>query len=152
MSNKRITVIYLFFFLIPYIACLLIVGISYNALVLHAISWRIILGGIIGAFGLFAVKVIAQRPILIMYRNSTRPALKKFINLFILERNFWIISFNLISDFIFSIISIYLVKNVLPISHIMGNTLGWLVLILMLSVTFASYLEFDALSIYKEDK
>ncbi|KRK79251.1 hypothetical protein [Companilactobacillus nodensis] len=152
MSNKKIAIIYLLFFIIPYIVCLLVVGISYNALVLHALTWRVVMGGIVGAFGMFAVKVIAQRPVLIMYRSTTRKFLKGLINFFVLERSKWVIGFNLIVDFFLSIGSIYLVANVFTISQIIGKTLGWLVLILMVSLTLASYLEFESLSIYTEKK
>ncbi|MQS89053.1 hypothetical protein [Companilactobacillus mishanensis] len=152
MSNKKIVAIYTFFFFIPYVVSLGIVGIAYNALVLHALTWRVLVGGIVGSLGIFAVKVIAQRPILIMYRSSTRKSLKRFINFFILERNKLVISLNLLVDFALSIGSIYLVAKILPIEHILGNSIGWLVLIMMISLTLASYLEFDSLSIYTEKK
>ncbi|WP_334330076.1 hypothetical protein [Companilactobacillus sp. HBUAS59699] len=152
MSNKKISIIYLLFFIIPYIICLLVVGIAYNALVLHALTWRVVVGGFIGAFGMFAVKVIAQRPVLIMYRSTKQKFLKSLINFFILERSKWVIGFNLIIDFFLSIGSIYLVANVFTLSQIIGKTLGWLVLILMVSLTLASYLEFETLSIYTEKK
>lgn len=152
MSNKKIVVIYLFFFFIPYIVSLLIVGIAYNALVLHALTWRLVIGGIVGSLGIFAIKVIAQRPILIMYRSSTKKALKRFINFFILERDKVIIGANLVIDFCLSIGSTYLIAKVLPISKILGSSIGWLVLIMMISLTLASYLEFDSLSIYTEKK
>lgn len=51
-----------------------------------------------------------------------------------------------------SILSIYLVAKVLPLDRILGNSIGWLVLIMMISLTLASYLEFDSLSIYTEKK
>src|SRR5699024_12404379 len=95
MTNKKIALIYLFFFIIPYIRCLSIIGVSYNSLVLHALTWRIIVGGIVGAFGMFAVKVIAQRPVLIMYRSSTRKVLKELLFFFILERSKLVIGANL---------------------------------------------------------
>lgn len=152
MSNKKISIIYLLFFIIPYIVCLLVVGIAYNALVLHALTWRVVIGGLIGAFGMFAVKVIAQRPVLIMYRSTTQKFLKSLINFFILERSKWVIGFNLLVDFFLSLGSIYLVANVFTLSQIIGKTLGWLVLILMVSLTLASYLEFETLSIYTEKK
>ncbi|KRN99112.1 hypothetical protein IV57_GL000537 [Companilactobacillus kimchiensis] len=152
MSNKKIAVIYLFFFIIPYILCLSIIGVSYNSLVLHALTWRIVVGGIIGAFGMFAVKVIAQRPVLIMYRSSTQKVLKGLLNFFILERSRFVISANLLVDFCLSTASIYLVAKFMPLTVILGRTLGWLVLILVLSLTLASYLEFESLSIYTEKK
>ncbi|KRK65130.1 hypothetical protein FC72_GL001505 [Companilactobacillus tucceti DSM 20183] len=148
MSNKKIAVIYLFFFIIPYVVCLGVVGISYNALVLHALTWRVIAGGIVGAFGMFAVKVIAQRPVLIMYRSSTTKALKNLINFFILERKKTTIGLNLMVDFLLSIASIYIVAKLIPLSTIIGSAIGWLVLILIVSLTLASYLEFESLSIY----
>ena len=152
MSNKKIAVIYLFFFIIPYILCLTIIGVSYNSLVLHALTWRIVVGGIVGAFGMFAVKVIAQRPVLIMYRSSTRKILKELLNFFILERSKLVISANLAVDFCLSVASIYLVAKFMPLTFILGRTLGWLVLILVISLTLASYLEFESLSIYSEKK
>ncbi|MFC6324175.1 hypothetical protein [Companilactobacillus baiquanensis] len=152
MSNKKIAVIYLFFFIIPYIVCLGVVGIAYNALVLHALTWRVIAGGVVGAFGMFAVKVIAQRPVLIMYRSSTKKPLKELINFFILERKRTTIGLNLIVDFLLSIASIYIVAKLIPLSTIIGSAIGWLVLILVVSLTLASYLEFESLSIYSSKK
>lgn len=152
MSNKKIAIIYLFFFIIPYVLCLSIIGVSYNSLVLHALSWRIVVGGFVGAFGMFAVKVIAQRPVLIMYRSSTRKILKELLNFFILERSKFVISANLAVDFCLSIASIYLIAKFMPLTIILGRTLGWLVLALVISLTLASYLEFESLSIYTEKK
>jgi len=152
MSNKKISIIYLIFFIIPYILCLSIIGVSYNSLVLHALTWRIVVGGIVGAFGMFAVKVIAQRPVLIMYRSSTQPILKDLLNFFILERSKLVISANLFVDFLLSMASIYLISTFVPLTVVLGRTLGWLVFLLMLSLTLASYLEFESLSIYTEKK
>lgn len=152
MSNKKIAVIYVFFFIIPYILCLLIIGVAYNSLVLHAITRRIVVGGIVGAFGMFAVKVIAQRPVLIMYRSSTVKVLKELLNFFILERSKVVIGANLLVDFCLSIASIYLVAKFIPLTVILGRTLGWLVLLLVISLTLASYMEFESLSIYNEKK
>ncbi|APX72238.1 hypothetical protein M5C72_03600 [Companilactobacillus allii] len=152
MSNKKITIIYILFFIIPYIICLLVVGVSYNALVLHALTWRVLVGGIVGSLGMFAVKVIAQRPVLIMYRSANRKSLKSLINFFILERSKVVIGLNLVFDFFLSLASIYIVAKVLTLQQIMGTTLGWLVLVLMVSLTLASYLEFETLSIYTEKK
>ncbi|MFD1419287.1 hypothetical protein [Companilactobacillus keshanensis] len=152
MSNKKIAVIYLFFFIIPYIVCMGVVGIAYNALVLHALTWRVIAGGVVGAFGMFAVKVISQRPVLIMYRSSTTKFLKGLLNFFILERKRTTIGLNLIVDFLLSIASIYIVAKSVPLSTIIGSAIGWLVLTLMVSLTIASYMEFDSLSIYTSKK
>ncbi|MCH4008873.1 hypothetical protein [Companilactobacillus sp.] len=152
MSNKKIVVIYLFFFFIPYVVSLLIAGIAYNALVLHALTWRVVVGGVVGSLGIFAIKVIAQRPILIMYRSSTKKSLKRFIHFFILERDKVIIGLNLVVDFFLCIGSIYLIAKVLPIAYILGSSIGWLVLIMMISLTLAAYIEFDSLSIYTEKK
>lgn len=152
MSNKKISIIYLFFFIIPYILCLSIIGVSYNSLVLHALTWRIIVGGIVGAFGMFAVKVIAQRPVLIMYRSSTIKVLKELIHFFVLERSKPVIGANLFFDFGLSMASIYLVAKFMPLSWILGRTMGWLVFLLIISLTLASYLEFESLSIYTEKK
>lgn len=152
MSNKKIAVIYVFFFIIPYILCLSIIGVAYNSLVLHAITRRIVVGGIVGAFGMFAVKVIAQRPVLIMYRSSTVKVLKELLNFFILERSKVVIGANLLVDFCLSIASIYLVAKFIPLTVILGRTLGWLVLLLVISLTLASYMEFESLSIYNEKK
>ncbi|WP_125714786.1 hypothetical protein [Companilactobacillus kedongensis] len=152
MSNKKIAVIYLFFFIIPYIVCMGVVGIAYNALVLHALTWRVVAGGVVGAFGMFAVKVIAQRPVLIMYRSSTTKFLRGLLNFFILERKRSTIGLNLIVDFLLSIASIYIVAELIPLSTIIGSAIGWLVLTLMVSLTIASYMEFDSLSIYTSKK
>ncbi|GEO47482.1 hypothetical protein [Companilactobacillus kimchii] len=152
MSNKKISIIYLFFFIIPYVLCLSIIGVSYNSLVLHALTWRIVVGGFVGAFGMFAVKVIAQRPVLIMYRSSTRKILKDLLHFFVLERNKVVIGANLFVDFWLSMLSIYLIARFLPLSLILGRTMGWLVFLLMISLTLASYLEFESLSIYTEKK
>ncbi len=115
-------------------------------------TWRIVVGGFVGAFGMFAVKVIAQRPVLIMYRSSTRKILKDLLHFFVLERNKVVIGANLFVDFWLSMLSIYLIARFLPLSLILGRTMGWLVFLLMISLTLASYLEFESLSIYTEKK
>jgi len=101
---------------------------------------------------MFAVKVIAQRPVLIMYRSSTRKLLKGLLNFFILERSRLVIGANLLVDFCLSVASIFLVATFMPLTVVLGRTLGWLVLILVISLTLASYLEFESLSIYTEKK
>lgn len=148
MSNKKILVIYSFFFIIPYSICFLLIGTAYNSLVNHSASlWRTLIGCLVGALAMMAIRTIVQRPIKIMQTESTRPTLKKIIGFFNISKSPFNLYANFILDFILSGIGTYLIRHLFTKPTYMGSLLGWLVTILIISVVTASNMEYESLSI-----
>lgn len=151
MSNKKILVIYSFFFVIPYIICFLLIGTAYNSLVNHSSSiWRTLIGCLVGALAMMAIKTIVSRPIKIMMLESTRPLLTKLISFFDINRSPFNLYANFILDFLLSGLGMYLIRQLFSKPTYMGSLVGWLVTILIISVVTASNMEYDSLSILKE--
>ena len=63
MKMRRIMLVFVFLLLIPYICSLAIIGIGFNALVLHSTDpFRTAVGAFVGAIIMLAVKATIQRP------------------------------------------------------------------------------------------
>lgn len=151
MSNKKILIIHIFFFLIPYTICYLLIGTAYNSLVNHSSSiWRTLIGCLVGALSMLAIKTIVQRPIQVIESESTRPFLKKLIGFFDIDKSTTNLYLNFLLDFVMSGASTYLIRFIFTKEQYMGTLTGWLVTILIISVVTSSNMEFDSLSITKQ--
>ena len=61
MKKSHVLLVFTFLLLVPYICSLLIIGIGYNALVLHSAEiYRTIIGALVGSIIMFAVKATIQ--------------------------------------------------------------------------------------------
>ncbi|MCI1892463.1 hypothetical protein [Schleiferilactobacillus perolens] len=148
MSNKKIAAVYLFLFLLPYLCALLVIGTSYNALVLHSASlWRTIIGAAVGAVVMSALKVTVERPLAILVVNATRPSLRSLLDFFNVDSNVTKRILNLSMDFVLCGIATWAVRNFFPKEWIMWSLIGWLMLIMFLSVLVGGYIDYDLLSV-----
>ncbi|KRL13373.1 hypothetical protein [Schleiferilactobacillus perolens] len=148
MSNKKIAAVYLFLFLLPYLCALLVIGTSYNALVLHSASlWRTIIGAAVGAVVMSALKVTVERPLAILVVNATRPSLRSLLDFFNVDSNVTKRILNLSMDFVLCGIATWAVRNFFPKEWIMWSLIGWLMLIMFLSVLIGGYIDYDLLSV-----
>ncbi|UQS83261.1 hypothetical protein [Bombilactobacillus thymidiniphilus] len=148
MSNKKISVIYTFLFIIPYLLCLALIATGYNALIRHYSSWwRLMICALIGSILMLAIKSIAHRPIKIITKQTTNNFLKNVINFFNIDysvRNFY---YNFAIDFILTIVMSLIIHHLFPLYKIQGTLTGWIIALLILSLVFASNIEYQTLSI-----
>lgn len=152
MNSKKAFAIFFFLFVIPYLSALAIIGVAYNAMVLHSDSlWRSLVGATVGATLLFFAKIPLERPLRILGRYTYR-----FIHLTV--RFFMLDSarplkrvLNYAIDLLLALTSTYLIRFLFPghagKSLIMGTMNGWLIAILFVSICIGAYLDFDVLSI-----
>ncbi len=145
MSNKKNFVIYTFLFVIPYFLCLTLIGTCYDALVNHYHSWwRLLVCAFIGACLMLAVKAIAQRPIKIITQRTTNQILKVLINFFNIDyspRNLYI---NFGVDGVLTIIFALGLRRSFFLYQLQGTMVGWIIFLLILSLTLACNLEYSA--------
>lgn len=149
LSNRKATYIFLFLFVIPYLFALVLIGTCYNALLVHTGSWwRTIVGALIGAVLLMLVKITVERPLKILGKYTTIRFIHLSIRFFMLEKaKWWKLSFNFILDFILAGIATWAVRHVFIHAFITGTMVGWLILIMFISILLGSYLDFDLMSI-----
>ena len=129
MKKSHVLLVFTFLLLIPYICSLAIIGIGYNALVLHSAEiCRTIIGALVGSIIMFAVKATIQRPV-------------------DLRRRYFFLFANIVLDFILCFASTYLVRSILTLDQIVGNSIGFVLLIMFVSTCLGAYVEYDNLSI-----
>ncbi|MDO1605178.1 hypothetical protein Q2T76_03800 [Lactobacillus sp. YT155] len=147
MTNKKLTIIYLFLFFIPYVVCLMMIGTSYNTLIMHQTSiWRVTIGGVIGALFLMALKTIMSKVIKTVEVDSKNAFWKALIGFFDIESKPVNLYLNFILDFIFSVVSTYAIRYFFSPQLYIGNLLGYLIIILSLSVLIGITAEYDVLT------
>lgn len=148
MKKSHIFLVFTFLLLIPYICSLIIIGIGYNALVLHASSiWRLGVGAIVGALIMSAIKMTIQRPLDLVARDVKAGIFKQFLRFFSTRRRPLLEFANIILDFILCIVAMLLVRRFLPLSLIVGTSIGYVLIIMFLSTCLGAYIEYDNLSI-----
>lgn len=149
MSNKKAIYIFFFLFLIPYFFSILLIGTCYNALLIHTNSlWRTIIGSIIGSILLLLTKITVERPLKILGKYTTIKIIHLGIRFFMLEKaKWWKIIFNFSLDFCFCFISTWWVRHLFSHLFIIGTMVGWIIVIMFISILIGSYLDFDLMSI-----
>lgn len=153
MKKSQILLVVLFLLLIPYLCSLTIIGIGYNALVLHSANlWRCLIGALVGSLLMFAIKATIQRPIDLLAVKSSDQLLTQILRFFSIRRRPAIQLANVILDFILCMIAIISVKSLLPLNQIVGGATGIVLLIMFVSTCLGAYIEYDNLSIYSEAK
>lgn len=153
MSNKKVFVIYTFLFIIPYILCLSLIGVCYNALIFHYNSWwRLIVCALIGAILMVATKTIAHRPIRIITEQTTNKHFRSIINFFNIDYSSTNFYLNFLIDFCLTIVFAKLIRALFSLSTIQGTMVGWIITLLILSLLLASNLEYSILSINPDQK
>lgn len=148
MKKSHVLLVFTFLLLIPYICSLLIVGIGYNALVLHSAEiYRTLIGALVGAVIMFAVKATIQRPVDLLAMQTNDSLLKQLLRFFSIRRRYCLLFANIVLDFILCFISTYFVRSILTLDQIVGNSIGWVFLVMLVSTCLGAYVEYDNLSI-----
>lgn len=148
MKKERIYLVFTFLLLIPYICSLSIIGICYNALVRHSDNlWRTLVGALVGAMIMFAIKATIQRPLDLVSENIPENLFKQMLRFFSIRRRKLFLVGNVILDFVLCLISTILIRNILPLKIITGTSTGWVLLIMLISTCVGAYIEYDNLSI-----
>lgn len=148
MSNKKTVSVYTFLLVIPYILSLALIGIAYNALVLHSASlWRTIIGSIVGSCIMLAVKITVERPLEIILDFVHNRFLRFLVNSFWITQSKRKIISNLLVDFVLTGVATWGIRQIFTPDQIMGNLLGICLGLMFLSALIGAYLEFDLLSV-----
>lgn len=153
MKKERIYLVFIFLLLIPYLCSLGLIGISYNALVRHAGDLgRTIIGALIGALIMFAIKATIQRPLDLISDEINDNLFKQFLRFFSVKRRKLLLIGNLILDFFLCIAATVFIRLLLPLSAITGTSIGWVFVIMLVSTCIGAYIEYDNLSIDPQQK
>ena len=148
MKTSKVNSVFLFLLVIPYLCTLALIGIAFNALVLHSASlWRTVIGALVGAMIMFAIKGTVQRPLDLVSDQVNSKVFKQFLRFFSVRRRKFLQLANFVLDFALCGISTYLVRQVLTIQHIDGNSIGYVLVVMLISTAIGAYIEYDALSI-----
>lgn len=148
MKMRRIVLVFIFLLLIPYICSLAIIGIGYNALVLHSSDpFRTAVGAGVGAIIMMAVKATIQRPLDLLAGDIYDSFLQQILRFFSIRRRPALQIANFILDFVLCYIVTFLVRMVLSLDQIVGVSTGFVMLIMLISTCLGAYIEYDNLSI-----
>lgn len=148
MKKSHLFLVFTFLLLIPYICSLTIIGIGYNALVLHADSiWRLAIGALVGAMIMFAIKATIQRPLDLVADEVHEGIFQQFLRFFSIRRRPILQILNFILDFVLCIVAMLLVRNILSLDTIIGTSTGYVLLVMFISTCLGAYIEYDNLSI-----
>ena len=154
MTNRRATLIFIFLFIIPYISAQIMIGIAYNALVLHSDSlWRSLVGAFVGAWILYFAKIPLEHPLRVLGKYTTIQLIHYVVRFFMLEHaKWWKQVLNFTIDFLVAVGATYVLRWLFPVAAngsnvLMGTPLGWMIAILFISLCIGAYIDFDALSV-----
>lgn len=148
MKKSHVWLVFTFLLLIPYICSLLIIGIGYNALVLHSAEIRrTLIGALVGAIIMFAVKATIQRPVDLLAVQTNDKFLKQLLRFFSIRRRYFFLFANIVLDFILCFLSTFFVREILTLDQIVGNSIGFVLLVMFVSTCLGAYVEYDNLSI-----
>ena len=148
MKTSKVNSVFLFLLVIPYLCTLALIGIAFNALGLHSASlWRTVIGALVGAMIMFAIKGTVQRPLDLVSDQVNSKVFKQFLRFFSVRRRKFLQLANFVLDFALCGISTYLVRQVLTIQQIVGNSIGYVLVVMLISTAIGAYIEYDALSI-----
>lgn len=148
MKKSHVLLVFTFLLLIPYLCSLTIIGIGYDALVLHSADlFRTVIGAIVGAFIMFAIKATIQRPVDLLAVEVNDGILKQLLRFFSIRRRYALLVANVILDFILCFAATFVVRHFLTLDQIVGKSVGFVFLIMLLSTCLGAYVEYDNLSI-----
>ena len=148
MKKSHVILVFTFLLLIPYLCSLTIVGIGYDALVLHSADlFRTGIGATVGALIMFAIKATIQRPVDLLAVEINDGFLKQLLRFFSIRRRYLLQIANVILDFILCFAATFVVREFLTLDQIVGKSVGIVMLIMLLSTCLGAYVEYDNLSI-----
>ena len=148
MKKSHVILVFTFLLLIPYLCSLTIIGIGYDALVLHSADlFRTTIGAIVGALIMFAIKATIQRPVDLLAVEIDDGLLKQLLRFFSIRRRYFLQVANVILDFILCFAATFVVRDFLTLDQIVGKSVGIVMLVMLLSTCLGAYVEYDNLSI-----
>ena len=148
MKKSHVILVFTFLLLIPYLCSLTIIGIGYDALVLHSADlFRTAIGATVGALIMFAIKATIQRPVDLLAVEISDGFLKQLLRFFSIRRRYLLQIANVILDFILCFAATFVVREFLTLDQIVGKSVGIVMLIMLLSTCLGAYVEYDNLSI-----
>ena len=148
MKKSHVILVFTFLLLIPYLCSLTIIGIGYDALVLHSVDlFRTTIGAIVGALIMFAIKATIQRPVDLLAVEIDDGLLKQLLRFFSIRRRYFLQVANVILDFILCFAATFVVREFLTLDQIVGKSVGIVMLVMLLSTCLGAYVEYDNLSI-----
>lgn len=150
MKKSHLLLVFIFLLLIPYFCSLTIIGIGYNALVLHSAEiHRTLIGALVGSCVMFAIKATIQRPVDLLAMQTKDGVLKQLLRFFSVRRRYFLLAANIILDFVLCLFATYLVRDYMTLDQIVGNSTGIVLLIMFISTCLGAYVEYDNLTIEK---
>ncbi|WP_281829908.1 MULTISPECIES: hypothetical protein [Lactobacillus] len=148
MKKSHVLLVFFFLLLIPYICSLTIIGIGYNALVLHSGNlFRSLIGAFVGSLVMFGIKATIQRPVDLLAMQTNDGLLKQLLRFFSIRRRYFLLTANVILDFVLCFGAMSLVRYYLTLDDIVGNATGVVLLVMFVSTCLGAYIEYDNLSI-----
>lgn len=148
MKKSHVLLVFVFLLLIPYICSLAIIGIGYNALVLHSGElFRSLTGAFVGSLIMFGIKATIQRPLDLLAMQVDDNFLEQLLRFFSIRRRRLFLFGNVALDFILCYLSTIFVRNHLTLDQIVGNATGIVLLVMFISTCLGAYVEYDNLSI-----
>lgn len=148
MKKSHVLLVFTFLLLIPYICSLLIIGIGYDALVLHSADlFRTTIGAFVGSLIMFGIKATIQRPVDLLATQVDDGFLKQLLRFFSIRRRYWLVAANVVLDFILCFLATIVVRDFLTLDQIVGTSTGIVMLIMFISTCLGAYVEYDNLSI-----
>ncbi|WP_127345698.1 hypothetical protein [Lactobacillus amylolyticus] len=148
MKKSHVLLVFFFLLLIPYICSLTIIGIGYNALVLHSGDlFRSLIGAFVGSLVMFGIKATIQRPVDLLAMQTNDGLLKQLLRFFSILRRYFLLTANVILDFVLCFGAMSLVRYYLTLDDIVGNATGVVLLVMFVSTCLGAYIEYDNLSI-----
>ncbi len=148
MKKSHVLLVFIFLLLIPYLCSLTIIGIGYNALVLHSAEIiRTLIGALIGSLIMFAIKGTIQRPVDLLAMQTDDKLLKQLLRFFSIRRRYFLLAANIVLDFVLCFFATGLVRSCLTLDQIVGNATGIVLLVMFISTCLGAYIEYDNLSI-----
>lgn len=153
MKMRRIMLVFVFLLLIPYICSLAIIGIGFNALVLHSTDpFRTAVGAFVGAIIMLAVKATIQRPLNLLAGDIYDSFLQQILRFFSIRRRPLLQVANFALDFVLCTLATIVIRLLLPLEWIVGTSMGFVILVMFISTCLGAYIEYDNLSIDAEIK
>lgn len=148
MKKSQLFLVFVFLLLIPYICSLTIIGLGYNALVLHSAElFRTCIGAFVGAILMFGIKATIQRPLDLLAVQTKDGLMKQFLRFFSIRRRYALLVANIALDFFLCFAATFVVRSYLTLDQIVGTSTGIVLLIMFVSTCLGAYIEYDNLSI-----
>lgn len=148
MKQYKIIAVFITLLAIPYLATLALIGISYNAVVIHSDNlWRTLVGASVGSMIVFAIKGTIQRPLDLVSDKTDSLFLKQLLRFFSIRRRRLLQLANFVLDFGLCFGATIAARQIFTYDQIIGSTVGYVLVIMLVSTIIGATLEYGFLSI-----